>query len=295
MAPTSSLPASYPSANLPSGPANHSYNSGPYKSASSTPHQAPPQSYSNNNNTSSSNNNQNNNQNGPINSGPSTTGVPTQPTAHQLLQQQQQQIMSAVVDVTKLSWAPEIELEVQRYREEAKKLRQDEDRLMEARRKSRFELERASWDVERQDHLVGLVLGQLEELDQEVEMTDHSGGDHTESSSSLTLSTTKFVGHNHHYERHERQERQERHERHHRSNGSKSSSSRGNSTREVSHHHRNSASGGDLSMTTTITSSTMASSVVTQSPSRASGSPLNAQEMNVVRTSTTTAASSTPQ
>ncbi|KAF9123678.1 hypothetical protein BGW39_008791 [Mortierella sp. 14UC] len=61
--------------------------------------------------------------------------------------------MTAVVDVTKLSWAPEIELEVQRYREEAKKLRQDEDRLMEARRKSRFELERASWDVERQDHL----------------------------------------------------------------------------------------------------------------------------------------------
>ncbi|KAF9137257.1 hypothetical protein BGX30_010420, partial [Mortierella sp. GBA39] len=103
---------------------------------------------------------------------------------------QQQQIMSAVVDVTKLSWAPEIELEVQRYREEAKKLRQDEDRLMEARRKSRFELERASWDVERQDHLVGLVLGQLEELDREVEMTDHLGGDHTESSSLLDITIT---------------------------------------------------------------------------------------------------------
>ena len=196
--------------------------------------------------------------------------------------------MSAVVDVTKLSWAPEIELEVQRYREEAKKLRQDEDRLMEARRKSRFELERASWDVERQDHLVGLVLGQLEELDREVEMTDQSGGDNTESSSSLTLSTTKFAGLHHHHER------QERHERHHRSNGSKSSSSRSNSTREVSHHHRSSAS-GDLSMATTVTSSTMVSSVVTRSPSRASGSPLNAQEMNVVRTSTTTTTSSTPQ
>ncbi|KAG0297732.1 hypothetical protein BGZ96_005154 [Linnemannia gamsii] len=185
VASTSSLPAPHPSSNLPNGPTNHSYNFSPYKSASSTPHQAPTSSYSTSNNNNNQNNNQNNNnsnnnQNGPVNSGPSSIGPPTQPSAHQLLQQQQQQIMSAVVDVTKLSWAPEIEMEVQRYREESKKLRQDEDRLMEARRKSRFELERASWDVERQDHLVGLVLGQLEELDREVE-TDHTSGDHTES------------------------------------------------------------------------------------------------------------------
>jgi hypothetical protein len=47
--------------------------------------------------------------------------------------------------------------------------------------------------------------------------------------------------------------------------------------------------------TMTATSSTMFSSVVSRSPSRASGSPLNAQEMNVVRTSTTTTTTSTPQ
>ncbi|KAF9141106.1 hypothetical protein BG015_001404 [Linnemannia schmuckeri] len=261
MAPASSLPV-HPSTNLPSGPANHSYSSSPYKPALSTTHQVPSSSYNNNtSNSNNSNNNNNSNQNGPVNSGPGSVGLPTQPTPHQLLQQQQQQIMSAVVDVTKLSWAPEIELEVQRYREESKKLRQDEDRLMEARRKSRFELERASWDVERQDHLVGLVLGQLEELDREVEVTDHSSGDHTESSTSLTLSTTKFTGHHHHH-----------HERHHRSSAS-----------------------GDLSVTTTVTSSSTVSSVVTRSPSRASGSPLNAQEMNVVRTTTTTTSTSTPQ
>ncbi|KAF9906673.1 hypothetical protein EC991_000398 [Linnemannia zychae] len=200
--------------------------------------------------------------------------------------------MSTVVDVTKLSWAPEIEQEVQRYREESRKLRQDEDRLMEARRKSRFELERASWDVERQDHLVGLVLGQLEELDREVE-SDQSITDHGESPSSLTLSTaSKFSGHHHYHERHERQER---HERHHRSNGSKSSS-RSNSTREVSHHHRSSASGADLATTTTtVSSSTVVTSVVSRSPSGASGSPLATQEVDVVRTSTTTTSTSTPQ
>jgi len=133
--------------------------------------------------------------------------------------------MSAVQDVTKLSWAPEIEQEVQRYREESKKLRLEEDRLMEARRKSRFELERASWDVERQNHLVGLVLGQLEELEKEIE-----AGSDTNSTTGTTNTSSGNGSSKHHLH-----DRSERHEPHHRSNGSKSG--RSSSSRDLRDHH----------------------------------------------------------
>ena len=170
--------------------------------------------------------------------------------------------MNAVVDVTKLSWAPEIEQEVQRYRDETKKLRVEEDRLMEARRKSRFELERASWEVERQDHLVGLVLGQLEELEREIEQ-DQAGLD----TLSSTSAASKTTGHHHLHDRHERQER------HHRSNGSKSSSRSGSgSTKESGHHQRTSTGTREVM--------TAPSSSVDASPS--------ATSVNVAVTTTTT-------
>ncbi|RCH93474.1 hypothetical protein CU097_013403 [Rhizopus azygosporus] len=63
----------------------------------------------------------------------------------------------------RISWAPEQEKELERYHIEQGKLHDEENKILAAVRKSRFELEFASWDASKLEHQLELVQKQWEE------------------------------------------------------------------------------------------------------------------------------------
>lgn len=65
--------------------------------------------------------------------------------------------------IKRVSWAPEQENELERYHAEQGKLHDEEDKILTAVRKSRFELEFASWDTSKLERQLELVQTQWEE------------------------------------------------------------------------------------------------------------------------------------
>ncbi|RUS30039.1 hypothetical protein BC938DRAFT_479918 [Jimgerdemannia flammicorona] len=74
-----------------------------------------------------------------------------------------------------VSWAPEQEKEIDRYRDETRKLRIEEDRLAETVRRTQFELFLANWEVEKFEHQIDLVNRQWEEGGMEALVKEEMG------------------------------------------------------------------------------------------------------------------------